>query len=117
MIIFLKITSLFCFMGFLVYLSFRLMCLFTVVEGRGCDRGLRHDTRGSTDQAELCPRQRRLVIRDEAKGKNASPLKTLLTRPCHTWHGLFVCLVVFNVPSTMRSFSHDTPIYCPLRRT
>ena len=31
---------------------------------------------------------------------------------------LFVCLlVVFNVPSTARSFRDGTPIYCPLRRT
>ena len=26
-------------------------------------------------------------------------------------------LVVFNVPSTARSFRDGTPIYCPLRRT
>ena len=26
-------------------------------------------------------------------------------------------LVVFNVPSTVRSFRDGTPIYCPLRRT
>ena len=26
-------------------------------------------------------------------------------------------LVVFNVPSTARSFRDSTPIYCPLRRT
>ena len=25
-------------------------------------------------------------------------------------------LIVFNVPSTARSFKHGTPIYCPLRR-
>ena len=30
---------------------------------------------------------------------------------------IFVCLVVFNVPSTARSFRDGTPIYCPLRRT
>ena len=30
---------------------------------------------------------------------------------------LFVCLFVFNVPSTARSFRDGTPIYCPLRRT
>ena len=27
------------------------------------------------------------------------------------------CLVVFNVPSTARSFRYGTSIYCPLRRT
>ena len=27
---------------------------------------------------------------------------------------LFVCLFVFNVPSTARSFRDSTPIYCPL---
>ena len=32
-------------------------------------------------------------------------------------HCLFVCLFVFNVPSTARSFRDGTPIYCPLRRT
>ena len=26
-------------------------------------------------------------------------------------------LVVFNVPSTARSFRDGTPIYCPLRKT
>ena len=30
---------------------------------------------------------------------------------------MFVCLFVFNVPSTARSFRDGTPIYCPLRRT
>ena len=30
---------------------------------------------------------------------------------------LFGWLVVFNVPSTARSFRDGTPIYCPLRRT
>ena len=30
---------------------------------------------------------------------------------------LDVCLFVFNVPSTARSFRDGTPIYCPLRRT
>ena len=29
---------------------------------------------------------------------------------------LFVCLFVFYVPSTARSFRDGTPIYCPLRR-
>ena len=29
----------------------------------------------------------------------------------------FGWLVVFNVPSTARSFRDGTPIYCPLRRT
>ena len=29
----------------------------------------------------------------------------------------FVCLFVFNVPSTARSFRDGTPISCPLRRT
>ena len=29
----------------------------------------------------------------------------------------FVCLFVFYVPSTARSFRDGTPIYCPLRRT
>ena len=28
-----------------------------------------------------------------------------------------VCLFVFYVPSTARSFRDGTPIYCPLRRT
>ena len=28
-----------------------------------------------------------------------------------------VWFVVFNVPSTARSFRDGTPIYCPLRRT
>ena len=27
---------------------------------------------------------------------------------------MFVCLFVFNVPSTARSFRDGTPIYCPL---
>ena len=30
---------------------------------------------------------------------------------------IFVCLFVFYVPSTARSFRDGTPIYCPLRRT
>ena len=30
---------------------------------------------------------------------------------------IYVCLFVFNVPSTARSFRDVTPIYCPLRRT
>ena len=30
---------------------------------------------------------------------------------------LFVCLFVFYVPSTVRSFRDGSPIYCPLRRT
>ena len=30
---------------------------------------------------------------------------------------LFVCLFVFYVPSTARSFRDGTPIYCPLQRT
>ena len=30
---------------------------------------------------------------------------------------MFVCLFVFNVPSTARSFTDGTLIYCPLRRT
>ena len=30
---------------------------------------------------------------------------------------MVVWLVVFNVPSTARSFGDGTPIYCPLRRT
>ena len=29
----------------------------------------------------------------------------------------FGWLVVFNVPSTARSFRDGTPIYCPLRKT
>ena len=29
----------------------------------------------------------------------------------------YICLFVFNVPSTARSFRDGTPIYCPLRRT
>ena len=29
----------------------------------------------------------------------------------------FVCLFVFYVPSTARSFRDGTPIYCPFRRT
>ena len=28
-----------------------------------------------------------------------------------------MCSVVFNVPSTTRSFRDGAPIYCPLRRT
>ena len=30
---------------------------------------------------------------------------------------MFVCLFVFYVPSTARSFRDGNPIYCPLRRT
>ena len=29
----------------------------------------------------------------------------------------FVCLFLFHIPSTARSFRDGTPIYCPLRRT
>ena len=39
--------------------------------------------------------------------KNKDILKIMV------WFGL----VVFNVPSTARSFRDGTPIYCPLRRT
>ena len=28
-----------------------------------------------------------------------------------------VCLFGFNIPSTARTFTDGTPIYCPLRRT
>ena len=34
-----------------------------------------------------------------------------------TFGWLIGWLVVFNVPSTARSFRDGTPIYCPLRRT
>ena len=33
------------------------------------------------------------------------------------YNKLYVCLFVFNVLSTARSFRDGTPIYCPLRRT
>ena len=33
------------------------------------------------------------------------------------WNLRQVCLFVFHVPSTARSFRDDTPVYCPLRRT
>ena len=32
-------------------------------------------------------------------------------------HKELIWLVVFNVPSTARSFRDGNPIYCPLRRT
>ena len=33
------------------------------------------------------------------------------------WYFNLVCLFVFNIPSTARSFRDGTHIYCPLRRT
>ena len=38
-------------------------------------------------------------------------------RHLQTQNQLVCWLVVFNVPSTARSFRDGTPIYCPLRRT
>ena len=42
---------------------------------------------------------------------------TILWNPSCEATLLLVCLFVFNVPSTARSFRDGTPIYCPLRRT
>ena len=43
------------------------------------------------------------IIHNSTKNRGSTPI--------------FVCLFVFNVPSTARSFRDGTPIYCPLRRT
>ena len=42
---------------------------------------------------------------------------SLTTELQHIYIYTYLMLVVFNVPSTTRSFRDSTPIYCPLRRT
>ena len=44
-------------------------------------------------------------------------LSSLCTKSILCVLALLLCLFVFYVPSTARSFRDGTPIYCPLRRT
>ena len=57
-------------------------------------------------------------LRDECPGPTGTKYLKM-SGPCVETTCVFFVgwLVVFNVPSTARSFRDGTPIYCPLRRT
>ena len=57
--------------------------------------------------------------RHQQTPKHLANTNTDISKRLNTWQiqTSLGCLVVFNVPSTARSFRDGTPIYCPLRKT